>query len=118
LSFYPAMPCRTIDTRQSAGPFTGPTIAKVMDTVCAPPVSPGAFVGNATVVPNGSLGYLTLWPDGTDQPVVSTLNSYNGMVTSNLAIVPNLNGSIDAFAAGSTNLILDLSGYFAAALID
>jgi len=118
LSFYPGMPCRSIDTRASSGPFAGPIIAKVMETVCTPPVSPGAFVANTTVVPNGSLGYLTLWPDGTDLPVVSTLNSYNGIVTSNLAIVPNLDGSIDAFAAGSTNLVLDLSGYFAAAPID
>jgi uncharacterized repeat protein (TIGR03803 family) len=70
-------------------------------------------VANATVVPNPSLGYLTLWPDDTEQPLVSTLNSYNGVVTSNMAIVPSRNGSIDAFAAGSTNFILDLTGYFA-----
>jgi hypothetical protein len=30
-----------------------------------------------------------------------------------MAIVPTSNGSIDAFAAGSTQLILDLSSYFA-----
>jgi hypothetical protein len=30
-----------------------------------------------------------------------------------MAIVPTTNGKIDAFAAASTNLILDISGYFA-----
>ena len=44
---------------------------------------------NATVVPQqGPVGYLTLWPDGQGLPVVSTLNAYDGAVTSNMAIVP------------------------------
>jgi hypothetical protein len=34
-------------------------------------------------------------------------------VISNMAIVPTLNGSINSFAANPTQLILDLSGYFA-----
>ena len=62
---------------------------------------------------NGPMGYLTLWPDSETQPVVSTLNAYDGFVTSNMAIVPNVNGSIDAYADGLTHLILDISGYFA-----
>ena len=109
-SFYPSMACRAMDTRPNA--FSGVTTAAMMQTVCTPPVAPGAFVANATTVPTGPLGYLTLWGDGSDQPIVSTLNAYNGLVTSNLAIVPNVNGSIDAFAYGTTNLILDLNGYF------
>ena len=68
---------------------------------------------NATVVPSRSLGYLTLWPDGQQQPVVSTLNAADGFITSNMAIVPSTNGSIDAYAQGLTQLILDISGYFA-----
>ena len=45
------------------------------------------------------------------QPSVSTLNAYDGFITSNMAIVPTDNGSIDAYAAGLTQLILDISGY-------
>ena len=45
--------------------------------------------------------------------MVWTLNAYDGLITSNLAIVPNLNGSLDAFASPLTQLILDISGYFA-----
>lgn len=58
------------------------------------------------------LGYLTLWPDGISQPVVSTLNAYDGAVTSNMAIVPAGNqGKVDAFAQGTMNLLLDISSY-------
>jgi len=35
------------------------------------------------------------------------------LITSNLAIVPTTNGSIDAFASGITQLVLDISSYFA-----
>jgi hypothetical protein len=54
-----------------------------------------------------------LWPHGEGQPTVSTLNAYDGFVTSNMAVVPTNDGSIDAYAAGLTQLILDISGYFA-----
>jgi hypothetical protein len=57
--------------------------------------------------------YLTLWPHGEHQPTVSTLNALDGFITSNMAIVPTNDGSIDAYAAGLTQLILDISGYFA-----
>jgi hypothetical protein len=64
-------------------------------------------------VPSGPLTYLTLWPDGQSQPLVSTLNAFDGAITSNMAIVPTSNGKIDAYATNLTQLILDISGYFA-----
>ncbi len=84
-----------------------------MDSPCAPPSTAQAYVFNATVVPSGSLGYLTLWPDGSSKPVVSTLNALDGAITSNMAIVPNIDGSTDAYASDLTQLILDISSYFA-----
>ena len=68
---------------------------------------------NATVVPPAFLGFLTLWPQGAAQPLVSTLNAGDGAITSNLAIVPTANGSISAFRSKATHLVLDISGYFA-----
>ncbi len=59
------------------------------------------------------MGYLTLWPDGGQQPVVSTLNAIDTAITSNMAIVPTTNGSVDAYVAGTSNLVLDISSYFA-----
>jgi uncharacterized repeat protein (TIGR03803 family) len=120
LSLYPATPCRVLDTRQAGNgrngqPFSGTLTppVNVVGSVCAPPSSAQAYIFNATVVPSGSLGYLTLWPDGSGQPAVSTLNALDGFITSNMAIVPTTNGSIDAYAYGLTQLILDISGYFA-----
>jgi uncharacterized repeat protein (TIGR03803 family) len=119
LSLYPVVPCRVIDTRQGNGPFTG-TLIPAVDLVNSPCAAPGtaqAYALSATVVPTGVLGYLTLWPDGGIQPLVSTLNAYDGVVTSNLAIVPAGNqGKIDAYAyegTSPTDLILDISSYFA-----
>ena len=114
LSLYPVAPCRVLDTRQNNGqPFMGELTVNVVGSVCAPPSSAEAYVFNATVVPPHSMPYLTLWPDGTGQPYGSTLNAYDGFITSNMAIVPTTNGSIDAYAYALTQLILDISGYFA-----
>ena len=115
MSFYPVAPCRVIDTRKGNGAFNGalnPPV-DVQNSACAPPSSSQAYVFNATVVPNGPLGYLTLWPDGQQRPTVSTLNAIDGYITSNMALVPTSNGKVDAYSSGTTNLVLDLSGYFA-----
>ena len=115
LSLYNFAQCRALDTRQNGGqPFTNELTISIVSSPCEVPAAAQGYVLNATVVPqNGPLDYLTLWPDGQTQPVVSTLNSPDGTVTSNLAIVPSSNGSIDAFAPESTHLILDISSYFA-----
>ncbi|HZD50989.1 MAG TPA: hypothetical protein VE178_19765, partial [Silvibacterium sp.] len=111
LSLYAVAPCRVIDTRPNA--FTQTTVVNVTGSSCAPPTTAQTFVLNATVVPQGALNYLTLWPDGSTQPYVSTLNANDGAITSNMAIVPTTNGAIDAFGYNPTNLILDISDYFA-----
>ena len=117
LSLYPTVPCRVIDTRKigSGQPFSGSLTppVDVVDSGCGVPSTAAGYVFNATVVPSPSLSYLTLWPDGQNQPVASTLNAADGWITSNMAIVPSTNGSVDAYAAGVTQLILDISAYFA-----
>jgi hypothetical protein len=114
LQLYPTAPCRVLDTRNNHGqPFTGERTVNVVGSPCAPPSSAEGFVFNATVVPPGSFGFLTLWPDGQVRPLVSTLNAPDGFITSNMAIVPTTNGSIDAYASALTHLVLDISSYFA-----
>jgi serine protease len=70
-------------------------------------------VFNGTVVPSGPLAFLTLWPHGQAQPNVSTLNAIDGAIASNMAIVPTTDGFINAYANSQTQLILDISSYFA-----
>jgi uncharacterized repeat protein (TIGR03803 family) len=114
MQLYPVTPCRVIDTRSGGGPpFSGELTVNVAGSTCAPSVNAQAYVLNATVIPSGRLGFLTLWPNGQPQPNVSTLNAPDGAVSSNMAIVPTMNGSIDAYASALTQLILDISGYFA-----
>ena len=61
----------------------------------------------------GLLGYITMWPQGQAQPLAATLNSYDGAVTNNMAIVPTTNGSISVFPSQPTHLVLDIFGYLA-----
>jgi hypothetical protein len=107
MAYYPITPQRILDTRTGGGPgFTG-------EQTIAATTTPAVLVLNATVVPVTPLWFLTLWPDGMAQPLVSTLNSWDGTVTSNMAIVStNSTGSFDAYADGTTQLIFDLSGSF------
>jgi hypothetical protein len=62
--------------------------------------------------PPTPLGFLTLWGSGGD-PGVSTLNSYDGAIVASAALVPaGTNGTVTAFASNTSDLILDINGYF------
>jgi hypothetical protein len=104
-----------LDTRTVNGgnPFIGELTVNVTNSQCAPPSNARAYILNVTVVPPTRLGYLTLWPDGEDRPTASTFNALDGAITSNMALVPTTNGSIDAYANDLTHLLLDISSYFA-----
>jgi hypothetical protein len=68
------------------------------------------------VVPLGPLGYLTIWPKDQARPVASTLNSFDGRVKANAAIVPaNSTGAVSVYVTDLTDVLLDLNGYFVAA---
>ena len=83
-------------------------------SACAIPGAAQAYSLNMTVVPPGPLAYLTTWPAGQFQPTVSTLNSFNGTVVANAAIVPaGTSGSVSVFVSNTTDLIIDVNGYFA-----
>jgi len=115
LSLYTVPPCRASDTRFPVGsqPLTGALTVNLAGSPCGIPSGSQALVSNATVVPSGGLSYLTLWPGGQPQPIVSTLNATDGTVTSNMALVPVSGGALNSFATSTTHLILDVAGYFA-----
>jgi hypothetical protein len=108
-------PCRVLDSRnpQGAPPLSSATSVNVTTSSCGVPAAAQAFVFNASVVPPGPFGYLTLWPAGEPQPLAATLNAVDGAITSNMAIVPTTNGSIAAYPSNPTYLILDIFGFFA-----
>lgn len=113
LALYTVTPCRVLDTRNSSSAFQGELDVNVTASGCIGSSGQQAYVFNASVVPSASLGYLTLWQQGTPQPLAATLNALDGAITSNTAVVPTSNTEVSAFANSSTNLILDLFGYFA-----
>ena len=123
MSFYTATPCRIADTRNGTGAFGGPFMSGgstrsfvVPSSSCGIPAAAQAYSLNITVVPHGTLGYLSTWPTGQSQPVVSTLNSLDGSIAANAAIVPaGTGGAISVFVTNDTDLIIDINGYFAPA---
>ncbi|MBL8217219.1 MAG: BACON domain-containing protein [Bryobacterales bacterium] len=117
LAFYPVTPCRIIDTRNSTALSASATrTVSVTGSTCAIPATAQAYALNVTAVPQTPLAYVTIWPTGTTQPFVSTLNAPTGTVTANAALVPaGANGSVDIFATNTTHAVIDINGYFAPA---
>ena len=121
LGFVPVTPCRILDTRGATGPFGGPSIPAgstrnitIPQSSCNIPATAQAYSLNITVVPAAVLGYLTVWPAGQTQPLVSTLNSYAGQIVANAAIVPaGTGGAISVYVSDTTDVIIDIDGYFA-----
>src|ERR1022692_2196052 len=120
--FVTVTPCRLVDTRPDhggSGPILGGTFRTFpipQEGGCNIPATAAAYSLNVSVVPLGGLGYLTMWPAGvTLRPLVSTLNSVDGRIKASAAIVPaGTNGAVNIYVTNTTNVILDINGYFAA----
>ena len=125
LAFYPVTPCRIVDTRTGygkSGAFGPPALAAysgrtfpIRSSSCNVPVNAQAYALNLTVVPPGPLSFLSIWPADKPFPGVSTLNSNDGSIIANAAIVPAAgNGDVTITAGNATDFIMDINGYFAA----
>lgn len=122
LNFYAAVPCRLVDTRNASSPLGGPTMGgntargfPLPQSSCGLPQPPTAqaYSLNVTVVPQAVLGYLSAWPVGSAQPLVSTLNAWKGQVVANAAIIPaGTGGAIDVYVTNTTDVVIDANGYF------
>jgi hypothetical protein len=116
LALYNVTPCRAYDSRGTNGtnpPINGLSSTNIAGGCSSVSGTAQSLVLNATVVPQASLSYLTLWARGTTQPLQSTLNAYDSAVTSNLAIVPTNDGYISSFTTAPAGLLFDVFGYFA-----
>ncbi len=149
LTFVAITPCRLVDTRGAAAgfngisPFSGPSIPAAgtitipvqspteatSDTTPAPcgviPSIAQAYSFNVTVVPpaaGAAVDYVSLWPAGSAQPFVSTLDDPQGAIVSNAVIVPAGPtsspgyGGVSVYNHGpaTTDVIIDMNGYYAA----
>jgi hypothetical protein len=130
LLYYPLQPCRAVDTRGPTysalpPPYGNQRLAAQETRTLRLPGSPAcqlpiaqAYSTQLTLAPgeltNGSpVAYLTAWPSGVARPNISNMNAFFGFAVANSGIIPaSSNGSIDVFALDSTNLIVDVNGYF------
>lgn len=122
LSFVSVYPCRVVDTRNPAGTFGGPTLQPgtirtfpIPQGSCNVPANATAYFFNLGVAPQSTHFLVTIWPTGQNQPITSNLNDPLGVVVSNGTVVmAGTNGAINVFASSTTDIILDLEGYFIA----
>lgn len=117
LPFFTVDPCRVVDTRATGStpiPANSTRSFSIAAGTCRIPIDARAISLNATVVPPAPLSFLTLWPAGLTRPLGSTLNSFDGRIVANAAIVPATQPSagISAYVTDTTNLVLDVNGYF------
>ena len=119
--FVTITPCRLVDTRQGGGSIQGATF-EVFDLPqlsqtkgCGDLSSAMTYSLNVTLIPSsGPVSYLTIWPAGRTQPLVSTMNSLDGRTKANAAIVPaGASGAVNVFVTNTADVVLDIDGYFA-----
>ncbi len=119
--FYPLEPDRLLDTRVKIGLET-PLAANIARTLEAGghvgvPTDATAVTGNLTVVGQTKTGYVSMTQTATNTPSTSTLNfpvgdiRANG-VTGSLAAGGTVGLVYRAVAPATTNLLLDITGYF------
>lgn len=120
LAFYTLRPCTVVDTRSTStgGPYLGGNTIRVfpvLQTSCGAPASAQTYLLNFTALPMRSmLQYVSVWPAGQAYPSVSTLNSFNGAPVANAALVGSgSSGAMNVLVSEDTNLITDITGYFA-----
>jgi hypothetical protein len=122
MPFVALPPCRVVDTRNAPGPYGGPSLgglaaARTFNIPGGPcpgiPADAGAFSINvAAILPAGD-GFMTVFPTGTPQPTASDLNFLAGETIANALIVPaGTGGSINVFVNVTTDMILDINGYY------
>ena len=123
--YFAVTPCRAVDTRNATGTDGGPKIGAnqparnfQIQGVCGVPVGAKAVTINVTIVLPTSSGFLTLWPSGGSQPVVSTIDfAATDTSLANGAIVP-LSSATDDLSVfmgggtGTTHVLIDVTGYF------
>lgn len=118
--FFPITPIRALDTRDGTGGFSaavgqGASIDLGIRGANGIPSTASAIVMNTTaVLPTGG-SFLTVWPTGITRPLASNLNFVPGDTIPNLVQVGiGSNGKVSLFNnAGSVDLVVDLTGYFA-----
>ena len=116
--FAPLAPARIVDTRVSIGAMTlAGGISTRLQVAGLGGVSGNAqaVLANVTVTNPVGTGFLTTWNCSAARPDVSTLNFAANETAANTATIPlDSSGRLCAFSNMSTDLIIDVGGYYSA----
>ena len=120
--YYPLTPCRVVDTRgansTNGGPAFGSNTTRnfQMRGFCGVPTSAKAVSLNVTVTQATQPSYLTVWPSGLTQPIVSMINFEatdpalaNGII---VGLSSNTQDLSVYNSSGNVHVIVDVTGYF------
>jgi hypothetical protein len=124
--YAPISPLRVLDTRSDPVHGRLPAggslvIAPVTPAVSAASGVPAgqaqAVVLNITMVDTGAAGYASVWPAGSSQPTVSSLNAdFPAQTIANLVTVPlGVDGRISLFSSSGADYVIDVQGVHAGA---
>jgi len=121
--FFPVAPCRALDTRGNgfSGAYGPPSLSAgvprdfVLNGQCGVPSAADAVSLNVTVTNTHGPGFILIYPTGSPQPTVSTLNYVGGQTVANAAIVllGDSEGVTVVAGVSATDLIVDVNGFFA-----
>jgi hypothetical protein len=113
--FVPQNPIRIKDTRSSAQTLNaGGMLTLQVGGARGVPATATAVILNVTVTNTTAPSYLTVWPSTAPRPLASDLNWVGGQTVPNLAVATlGTSGAISIYnAAGSTDVVVDVFGYF------
>lgn len=116
-AYTPLDPARILDTRSVLGPGpvpAGGTIdVPVAGLAGVPPTGARAVVLNVAVTQPAGLGYLTLYPSDSAQPLASDLNYAGGETRANLVVVQvGADGKVRLFSPAQAHVVVDVAGWF------
>ncbi len=130
-NFYSVTPCRIVDTRKPAGATGGPILTagaqrnfpiSAAAAGCGVPTTATAATLNVTLVNPSAAGFVKIWPFGTAEPQVSTINAAAlEPAIANGAIVPlgadasfqiSLKYGTAPPPGATAHVIIDVTGYF------
>jgi Regulator of chromosome condensation (RCC1) repeat len=113
--FTPTAPQRILDTRNGTRPGAGSVTSLPIRGVAGIPLPSTAngVLLNVTVVGASGDGWVTVYPCSATPPNSSNLNYTVGQIIPNLVAAPlSVDGRVCLYTAASTDLVVDLEGYY------
>ncbi len=131
LYFHPLpKPLRLLDTRAGASACFTPgaalqgntDVSQIGTTTCDGVLIPAgalALTGNATTVSPQANGFLTLYPSNAARPLIASANFQPGVnLNSPFMVGLSPSGQFNMYAASTTDLVIDITGYYSTQLND